>query len=301
MPATHDLDAWRLLAEVARRGSLSAAARGLGVSQQAASARVRALEAAVGTPLLVRSPAGTRPTDAGLLVLGWADDLLTAADRLDAGLLALRGGPAAPLRVAASQTIAESLLPGWLVRLRSDEEHAGRTPTAVDLAVVNSTEAIARVRDGRADVGLIETPHVPHDLARTALGHDELVVVVGRDHPWARRTRPLPRPRLAATPLVMREPGSGTRDALAVALAAEGLAPVPALELGTTAAVRSAIAAGTAPGVLSRLAVHDDLVLGRLVTVEVAGPPLVRDLTAVRRRGASRAEADRLLAVAVHR
>ena len=53
------------------------------------------------------------------------------------------------------------------------------------------------------------------------------------------------------------------------------------MELGTSAAVRSAIAAGVGPGVLSRLAVRDDLVLGRLVAVELAGPPLTRQLTAV--------------------
>src|ERR1700742_2362678 len=71
------------------------------------------------------------------------------------------------------------------------------------------------------------------------------------------------------------------------------------MELGTSAAVRSAIAAGVGPGVLSRLAVRDDLVLGRLVAVEVAGPPLIRRLTAVWRAGHEplAPEAARLLAV----
>jgi DNA-binding transcriptional LysR family regulator len=81
----------------------------------------------------------------------------------------------------------------------------------------------------------------------------------------------------------MREAGSGTRDTLTDHLAAQDppLRPTIAMELGTSAAVRSAIAAGIGPGVLSRLAVRDDLVLGRLVAVDVAGPPLTRQLTIV--------------------
>jgi len=90
-------------------------------------------------------------------------------------------------------------------------------------------------------------------------------------------------------PLVTREPGSGTRDTLTDYLSAvfpplpcgPPASVAPAVELGTSAAVRSAIAAGVGPGVLSRLAVRDDLVLGRLVAVELAGPPLTRVFTAV--------------------
>jgi len=108
-------------------------------------------------------------------------------------------------------------------------------------------------------------------------------VVAAPGHPWARRRRPLPLAQLAATPLVTREAGSGTRDTLTDHLAAQDppLAGRIAVELGTSAAVRSAIAAGIGPGVLSRLAVRDDLVLGRLVAVEVAGPPVHRRLSAV--------------------
>ena len=118
------------------------------------------------------------------------------------------------------------------------------------------------------------------------LRDDEMLVVAAPGHPWARRRGPLPLAEIAATPLVMREAGSGTRDALTDHLAAHRppLSARIAMELGTSAAVRSAIAEGVGPGVLSRLAVSDDLVLGRLVAVEVAGPPLE---TAAHRRVAA--------------
>jgi DNA-binding transcriptional LysR family regulator len=298
----HDIDALRALREVGRNGSIAGAAASLGVSQQALSARMRTLERALDLQLLVRTPAGSQLTEQGRLVLGWAEDILVAADRLEAGVRSIRSGISHRLALAASQTTAEHLVPHWLIELRASEEGAGILPTVVELTVANSTAVIEMVRDDRANMGIIETPRLPPDLVRAHLLEDELLVVAAPSHPWAALHRPVSVAEIAATPLVHREAGSGTRDTLADYLAAHqpSLAPVaPALELGTSAAVRSAVAAGVGPGVLSRLAVRDDLVLGRLVAVELAGPPLTRVLTAVWRydRPLS-AEGQRLLAVA---
>jgi DNA-binding transcriptional LysR family regulator len=304
--AVRDLGALRALREVGRHGSIAAAAAVLDVSQQALSARMRTLERATGLTLLTRLPSGSHLTEQGRLIVGWAEDVLDAADRLEAGVQSIRSGVSHRLAVAASQTIAEHLVPHWLVELRGIEQastgQAGdRTPTVVELTVANSTGVIELVRDVKVRLGFIETPHLPADLVTAHLRDDEMLVVAAPGHPWARRHGPLPLAELAATPLVMREAGSGTRDTLTDHLAAQNppLTVRIAMELGTSAAVRSAIAAGVGPGVLSRLAVRDDLVLGRLVAVEVAGPPLTRQLTAVWRpdRGPLPPEGQRLLAV----
>jgi DNA-binding transcriptional LysR family regulator len=290
---------------VGRQGSIAAAASVLGVSQQALSARMRTLERAMGVTLLARTPTGSHLTEPGRLVVGWAEDVLDAADRLEAGLRSIRSGVSHRLAIAASQTIAEHLVPHWLVELRAVEqagvEEADYPPTVVELTVANSTGVLELVRDGKAGLGFIETPHLPSDLVTEHVRDDELLVVTAPGHPWASRRRPLGLAQIAATPLVMREAGSGTRDTLTDHLAAQDppLRPKIAMELGTSAAVRSAIAAGVGPGVLSRLAVRDDLVLGRLVAVEVAGPPLIRQLTAVwRPDDPLPPEGQRLLAVA---
>jgi len=283
----HDLGALRALREVGRQGSIAAAASVLGVSQQALSARMRTLERAMGVTLLARAPSGSHLTEQGRLVVGWGEDVLDAADRLEAGLRSIRSGVSHRLAIAASQTIAEHLVPHWLIELRGVEQagaqEAGYPPTVVELTVANSTGVLELVRAGQAGLGFIETPHLPSDLVTEHVRDDELLVVAAPGHPWAGRRRPLGLAQIAATPLVMREAGSGTRDTLTDHLAAQDppLRPRIAMELGTSAAVRSAIAAGVGPGVLSRLAVRDDLVLGRLVAVEVAGPPLIRELTAV--------------------
>ena len=120
--AVHDLGALRALREVGRHGSIAAAAAVLGVSQQALSARMRTLERAMGVTLLARSPAGSHLTEQGRLIVGWAEDVLDAADRLEAGLRSIRSGVSHRLAIAASQTIAEHLVPHWLVELRSIEQ-----------------------------------------------------------------------------------------------------------------------------------------------------------------------------------
>ena len=318
----HDLGALRALREVGRHGSIAAAAAVLGISQQALSARMRTVERAMGITLLARTPSGSHLTEQGRLIVGWAEDVLDAADRLEAGLRSIRSGVSHRLAIAASQTIAEHLVPHWLVELRNIEQHdpgqvsaeqngaepgsaeqaGGYPPTVVELTVANSTGVLELVRNGKAGIGFIETPHLPADLVTAHLRDDEMLVVTAPGHPWARRRRPLPLAEIAATPLVMREAGSGTRDTLTDHLAAQ-VPPLHAriaMELGTSAAVRSAIAMGVGPGVLSRLAVRDDLVLGRLVAVEVAGPPLRRRLTAVWRpdHDPLPPEGARLLAVA---
>jgi DNA-binding transcriptional LysR family regulator len=297
-----DLGALRALREVGRNGSIAAAATMLGVSQQALSSRMRTLEHTMDVVLLARTPSGSHLTDSGRLVLGWAEEVLDAADRLEAGLRSIRSGVSHRLAIAASQTNAEHLVPHWLIELRTSEEAQGYPPTVVELAVTNSTGVIKLVRDAKAEMGFIETPHLPADLTTCYLRDDELLVVVAPSHPWARRHRPVSLEEISNTPLVMREAGSGTRDTLTEYLAAHdpSLEARAAIELGTSAAVRSAIAAGVGPGVLSRLAVRDDLVLGRLVAVEIAEPPVVRKLTAVWRpdRGQLSPEGQRLLAVA---
>ena len=301
--AVHDLGALRALREVGRRGSIAAAAAVLGVSQQALSARMRTLERTTGVTLLARSPGGSHLTEQGSLIVGWAEDVLDAADRLEAGLRSMRSGVSHRLAIAASQTIAEYLVPHWLVELRNSEQaSAEQTPTVVELTVANSTRVIELVRDVKVRLGFIETPQLPTDLVTAHLRDDEMLVVTAPAHPWARRRRPLSLTEIAETALVMREAGSGTRVTLTDHLAAQHppLSARIAMELGTSAAVRSAIAEGVGPGVLSRLAVRDDLVLGRLVAVEVAGPPLKRQLTAVWRPDLDPLppEGARLLAVA---
>ena len=280
-----EIDALELLAAVMRRGSIAAAARDLGITQQSASARIRSLERRLGLELFRRSPQGTHPTPAGETVASWAEDVLAAATRFSDGVGMLRDEHRRELTVAASQTVAAHLVPRWLVALRARQDAAHRPPTQVRLISANSAQAADLVRDGRADLGLIESSRLPSGLARTQIASDELVLVVAPGHPWTGRTVGLA--EVADTPLVVREEGSGTRWAWEDAVQQRlGRAPAePAIVLPASAAVRSAVAEGLAPALLSRLAVSDDLHLGRLQAVPIATEPLTRPITALWRGG----------------
>lgn len=271
-----ELGALELLIAVARHGSMGGAARELGISQPAASSRIRSVERQLGVSLFDRSPSGSRLTGAGALVTDWARRIMEAAEAFDAGAQALRDRRDSRLRVAASMTIAEYLLPGWLIALRT-----ARPDTAVSLLAGNSGAVAARLIGGEADIGFVEGLAVPGGLDGTVIGRDRLVVVVAPAHPWGDRRTALTPAELAAAPLILREEGSGTRQVLDAALASYGGPAEPLLELSSTTAVKAAVVSGAGPSVLSELAVREELASRRLTEVEVAGIRLRRELRAV--------------------
>ncbi|MFD1814852.1 LysR family transcriptional regulator [Rhodococcus gannanensis] len=270
-----DLDVLELLVGVDDHGSLSAAARIAGMAQPNASRAIKRLEAQVGTPLLQRKPTGSTLTPEGTVLAHWSRRVLGEAGQLLDVAAGMREKRAAELTVGASMTVAEHLMPAWLGRFR-------RTVPAVTihLQVRNSMQVCEDVTAGACDVGFVESPTVPRGLHSVAVAHDRLVVVVDPGHPWARRRRPLSIAELAATPLVVREPGSGTRTTLDVALHEYDRA-APLLELGSGAAVRTSVLSGVGPAVLSTLAVSAQVDSGELRVVEVDGLHLDRTLRAV--------------------
>jgi len=284
-PHVPDLGTLELFAAVAGHGSIGAAARAHGISQQAASARLRAMEAQVGAVLLDRDTRGSRLTPVGALLADWAAALLAQARQLDASIASLRGDRDALLRVAASLTVAEHLLPAWLVALRAGAGQPGRAPAKITLTAANSDTVAALVTSHQADLGFIEGPATPAGLRSQVVAHDQLVVVARPDHPWARRAAPVSAAELASTALVEREAGSGTRQWLRHALR-QRLGPdtelaEPVLTLSTTTAVRQAVQAGAGPAAVSQLAVGEAVTAGQLAVIPIAGLDLTRGLRAV--------------------
>lgn len=277
MPLTRwpDLAVLELLTAVGRTGSLGAAARDVGMAQPNASRALRGLERDLGLPLLHRSPTGSRLTTQGLVLAEWAVKVLEPARQLGLAAESLASSARTRLRVCASRTVAEYFVPTWLTTLRAEQPDL-----QVTLHVENSEQVARHVREHECDLGLVEGPRPPTGLRTTVVGMDELVVVVAPTHPWARRRRPLTPAELAATPLVTREPGSGTRTTLDLLLAPHD--PVaPALELESNEAVRISVASGSAPAVLSELAVESAVAAGQLVVVALDGTPATRRLRAV--------------------
>ncbi|WGW11669.1 LysR substrate-binding domain-containing protein [Saxibacter everestensis] len=269
-----DLSTLELLVAVAEHGSLGSGARALGMAQPNASRAIKGLERSLGIVLLRRTPRGSTVTPEGATVVDWARAVLEAAGHLLLGAESLGAQHNSQLRIAASMTVAEYLMPAWLAELRREQPEL-----KIKLTVCNSSEVFERLADGDCELGFVESPGVPSGLRSVTVARDRLVVVVGASHPWAGRRRPVRIEELASTPLVVREAGSGTRTVLDRAL--RGFDPVPpTLELGSNAAVRVSVSSGMAPAVLSTLAVDSALRSGELRAVSVDGLNLERRLRA---------------------
>ncbi|MFE6611592.1 LysR substrate-binding domain-containing protein [Amycolatopsis sp. NPDC057786] len=268
-----ELDLLRLLVLVSELGSIGQAAATLGLAQASASKRLSFVERRLGLVLMDRTRRGSALTPDGRVIVGWARRVLTELDGLLDGAEALRTRHEAGLRVAASMTLAEHLVPVWIGELNRANPglHLG-------LEVTNSDQVAVLARDGKVDLGFVESPGALPGLASRKVARDHLVVVVSGTHPWARERRPLTPAELASTQLVVREHGSGTRETVDAALRRAGVGPVkPLLELGSASAVRNAVLAGAGPAVISALDVagHD------LVVVPVEGVHFGRVLRAV--------------------
>ena len=282
-----------LFVSTVRLGSLNKAADLHGISQPSATARIRKLEHQLGMTLLDRSSTGSTPTVHGSLVAEWATGVRDALARLIEGSRALRTGGPDPLRLVASYTTAEYLVPGWLDRLRRL-----RADARVELEVANSSHVIEALVDGRAHLGFVETPMDLGGLTSAVVGHDELVLVTspagvlsdgasdgasggGSGGGSVCDGVTLGPDDIASLPLVLREPGSGTRETFDRAMAAAGAPPIePVLQLGSTSAIKGALSAGVGVAALSELAVSEELRMGSLVSLQVRGLHLGRELRA---------------------
>lgn len=270
-----DLVVLELLLNVELYGGIGAAARHMKMTQPSASRAVSGYEAQIGFPLVRRTPTGSMLTPAGQLVVELAQPVLAAAERLLESVNDLNDVNSSKISVAASMTVAEFLAPHWLRRFKTAHPNA-----QVSFAVRNSQDVFEGVRQGKYDVGLVESPEPAAKLKETIVGHDRLTVVVDPSHPWAHRENALTLSELASTPLIVREEGSGTRVTLDEFLAPYCPVP-PALELSSNAAVRITAQSGMGPAVLSYLVIQDALRSGELVAIPVSGLNIMRSFRAV--------------------
>lgn len=270
-----DLGMLELLVGVDDHGSLNAASRKAGIAQPNASRAIRQLERRFAMPLLERHPTGSVLTPQGTVVVHWARRVLADAATLLDVAEGLHTESAAELTVGASLTVAEHLMPRWLGAFREVYPEV-----AIHLQVHNSAQVFERVTAGTCAVGFVETPVVPRGLHSLTVARDRLVVVVPPAHRWARRRRPLDAAELAATPLLVREPGSGARTTVDLALREYDRA-APLLELGSSAAIRTSVLGGVGPAVLSTLAVAEQVQSGALRVIDIDGLDLERALRAV--------------------
>lgn len=276
---TINLHHLRVFAAVAEHGGFSRAAAALRLSQPAVSKSVRALERQLGLSLVDRSGRTPRLTDAGRVLHARARELFGVERAAEEEVRALRGLERGSLRIGASTTIATYLLPPVLARFRADH------PRIALRVASENTRAIARLLlDRRVDVALVEGPVQHTRIEPRPWRDDELVVIAPPAHSLT-TGRAHPVSALTDAEFIARERGSGTREVSESALAAHGITPRYVMQLGSTEAIKQAVAAGLGLAIVSRAAAADQLALGRIALVNVRGLTIRRTLTELRLRG----------------
>jgi DNA-binding transcriptional LysR family regulator len=233
-------------------GSIGQAARLLRISQPALSKRLRGLEAIAGTDLLQRSPTGVEPTAAGRELYDAARKVLAQVEVVE-DMMAGISRANRPIRIAASHTVAEYVLPS---RLATFEEEHESVHSAIELVVANSPVALDFAARGHADLAIAAlAPGQPEPAGSIPFFVGEVVVAVPRGHRWNKLDE-IPLDEFLETKIIMRDPSANSRQVVEAALAERGYSLPPALlELGSTPAVRKAVIQRRAAALIAKLAI----------------------------------------------
>jgi DNA-binding transcriptional LysR family regulator len=263
----------RMFATVVQTGSFSRAAELLNISQPAISKGVRDFELQIGCRLLNRSPKGVVPTAEGLALSQHADKLFAVERAAEEELSALRGLHNGSLRVGASTTIATYMIARYLGAFH-------RAHPGIDLHLVsaNTRDIAEQMAAQDIDIGLVEGPIEERNIVAEPWRTDVMKLIVAPDHAFAAANQPIAPKQLDNEVLIVREPGSGTREVVTQALAAHGVEPLRTLEIGSTAAIKQVVAAGLGVSIVSAVTVRDQVQLGHLKIIAIRNVTIERTL-----------------------
>jgi molybdate transport repressor ModE-like protein len=255
----------RLLVELERRGSISAAADACRMGQPSATKHLKTLEAAVGERLVERNGRGSRLTEAGGIVALHAQRVLDTIEGMHEELRALRDAERGTLTLAASNTPGSYVLPTLLACF--SERHPG---VGVDVVIGSSRWVAERVARREASLGLAGELDWPEGVTAEPFLEDEIVGIAAPGRLALRAGRAALEDVAAAT-LLVREQGSSTRAIAERALARAGFRPTKRWELDSNEAIKRTVRAGLGIGFVSRFVVEEELERGELEAFTVRG------------------------------
>jgi DNA-binding transcriptional LysR family regulator len=263
---------------VAENSSFRKAGEELYLTQPAVTQQIKALEEDLGVQLFDRTGTRIELTAAGSLLLRYVLQIDKLLGQAEQAIAALDGKGGGELQIGVSTTISQYVLPRMLRQFR--KEH----PKIRLLVRSGNTEQIVEALiDRHVSLGLIEGPSRRRDVRTEPFLDDELVLIVPGSHEWADQSD-VSCADLKDAPLLMRERGSGSRRVIESALEAGGLKLKSlnvTMELDSTEAIKSAVESGLGVGFVSRWAIANEVRLGLLKTVPVAGLKILRKFTLV--------------------
>ncbi len=262
---------------VASHRSFSRAAESLSITQPAVSIQVQELEKFLGSPLFHRRTRGLRITEVGETVFAYAQQIFSLSGKLLETLEEIHNLQTGRLALGASTTPGEYLLPLAVGRFR--QLYPG---ISVELSIGNTSSIISRILGQELDLGMVGShPSASeNDLGMIDYMEDEIVLVAAPTHPLAREERILAE-QVAQAGLILREPGSATRNTSEQQFNELGITPGAALTLGSNQALKQAAMAGGGVAVISRMGVTAETRAGMLVVLPVLDWDCRRPLTLI--------------------
>ncbi len=258
-----------VLASVGREGSVTAAAAQLHLTQPAVSMQLRQVEDAFGLALFEQVGRRLEITEPGRALLPLAEEILSRIDDFEQTAAALRGLRTGRIRLGLVST-AKYFAPRLIAQF-------GKTHPGIEfkLTVHNREQIIERLRSYSIDLGLMGRPPEGMDFVGLPFAPNPLIVVAATTHPLSLRRRMEPR-ELDGEPLIVREPGSGTRIAMDRFFAETGVRCRQIMEADSNETIKQAVMAGMGLGFLSMQTVRAELAEGRIAMLDVQGLPLRR-------------------------
>jgi molybdate transport repressor ModE-like protein len=286
--ALWDTTRMRLLVEIGRQASVSAAAAEVGIGQPSASQHLRLLEAAAGQRLVERTGRGSRLTEAGQVLAARAAQALSSLGAAEEELGALAGLQTGTIHLGASTAPGVYLLPDTLGCFRRD--HPG---VSVEVEVAASDEILKRLLIGRLQLALVGAAGADERIELEPFLEDEIVGVAKPGLAPLKKGALVPA-RLQDFMLLAREAGSSSQRAIDEELQDIGIGPAGVWELGSSEAIKRAAREGLGLAFLSRYAVAEEVERGDLESFRLAGrAPLLRHFSVARLAGRPPSPAER--------
>ncbi|MEY8746598.1 selenium metabolism-associated LysR family transcriptional regulator [Bacillales bacterium AN1005] len=263
---------------VAEKGSFSAAAQALHMTQPAVTMQIQSLEDYFGTKLLHRSTKKIELSEAGMTLLPHAKRSVELVRHTDEAMSAFTQKLQGRLQLGASLTIGEYVLPRML------GPFARQYPDiSIVMKVMNTSQIMDEILKHQLNFGLIEAPIHHPDMIVEPVMRDELKLIVPAGHALAQRGE-VELEEVMSYPFVLREKGSGTRQVMEDQLQKRKIDPQDlnvVMELGSTGAVKSAVEAGVGITMLSPSSVQHEIALGLVHIVDIRGLEFKRQFYAI--------------------
>lgn len=282
---------------VAKRLSFTKAAAELFVTQPAITKHIQELENQFGTALFDRRGNQISLTKAGEVFLKHAETIVSTYRQLEFDINALKGKSGGTLRLGASSTVAQYVIPPVLARFRE------RTADVMVSLLSGNTEQIEQqLLNKDIDLGLVEGRTHHSDIRYTPFVKDELVLICRPDHPLADFDE-ITLNDLKTIPILLRERGSGSLEVVEHALRRAGLRLTDLtieMQLGSTESIKSYLSSSRCMAFVSVFAVQDELRAGSLKILDVQGLSIQRDFYSIQLQGVNEGLADTFMRFARH-